>query len=57
MSLVAEATGVQDESQKRLTTWTFRFFEKLRKLHNLEKGRYADPKYVPVLKPLAKYLH
>ena len=51
------AATVTDESIRRLQTWSFRFFERLRKLHQIEKSRYADPKFVPVLKPLAKYLH
>ena len=40
-----------------MSKWTYKFFEVLKKLHFLEKSRYAEPKYVEALKPLAKFLH
>ena len=45
------------DDRKKFSRWIYKFFETLRKLHVLEKSRYAEPKYVDVLKPLAKFLH
>mmetsp|Transcript_33697 Transcript_33697/g.41549 ORF Transcript_33697/g.41549 Transcript_33697/m.41549 type:complete len:122 (+) Transcript_33697:65-430(+) len=53
----ASAVNFTEENARRLTTWTFKFFEKLRKLNTQEKSRYAEPKFMAGLKPLAKYLH
>lgn len=45
------------KKQERLTHWSKMFLQTVRKLHRMEKVRHQEPKFVSMLKPLAKFLH